>query len=80
MRQHMCKKINQKVNRPPKVRPKNLTIWGSVFLWQNIVYEFKLEVVHEYLNGEGSYDYLAKKHNMPALLSNNKSGLQYLEN
>ena len=28
--------------------------------------EFKLEVVHEYLNGEGSYDYVAKKHNMPA--------------
>ena len=28
--------------------------------------EFKLEVVHEYLNGEGSYDYIAKKHNMPA--------------
>ncbi len=22
--------------------------------------EFKLEVVHEYLNGEGSYDYIAK--------------------
>ena len=28
--------------------------------------EFKLEVVQEYLNGEGSYDYIAKKHNMPA--------------
>ena len=28
--------------------------------------EFKLEVVHEYLNGEGSYDYIAKKHNMTA--------------
>lgn len=28
--------------------------------------EFKLEVVHEYLNGEDSYDYIAKKHNMPA--------------
>ena len=28
--------------------------------------EFKLEVVHEYLNGEGSYYYIAKKHNMPA--------------
>ena len=28
--------------------------------------EFKREVVHEYLNGEGSYDYIAKKHNMPA--------------
>ena len=28
--------------------------------------EFKLEVVHVYLNGEGSYDYIAKKHNMPA--------------
>ena len=28
--------------------------------------EFKLEVEHEYLNGEGSYDYIAKKHNMPA--------------
>lgn len=28
--------------------------------------EFKLEAVHEYLNGEGSYDHIAKKHNMPA--------------
>ena len=28
--------------------------------------EFKLKVVHEYLNGEGSYDYIAKKHNMSA--------------
>ncbi len=29
-------------------------------------FEFKLEVVHEYLNGNGSYDYLAKKHNIPS--------------
>lgn len=24
-------------------------------------YEFKLKVVHEYINGEGGYKYLAKK-------------------
>ncbi|MBQ8525664.1 MAG: hypothetical protein IJ460_02940 [Clostridia bacterium] len=29
-------------------------------------YEFKLKVVHSYLNGEGSYAYLAKKYNIPA--------------
>ena len=29
-------------------------------------YEFKLKVVQEYLNGKGSYDYLSKKHNIPA--------------
>lgn len=28
--------------------------------------EFKLKVVQEYLNGKGSYDYLAKKHNIPS--------------
>ena len=27
-------------------------------------YEFKRKVVREYLNGDGSYDYLAKKYNM----------------
>ena len=26
---------NRSMNRPPKVRPKNLTIGRSVFLWQN---------------------------------------------
>ena len=29
-------------------------------------YEFKLKVVQAYLNGEGSYDYLAKKYNISA--------------
>ena len=29
-------------------------------------YEFKLKVVQEYLNGKGSYEYLSKKHNIPA--------------
>ena len=28
-------------------------------------YEFKLKVVQAYLNGEGSYDYLSKKNNIP---------------
>ena len=28
--------------------------------------EFKLKVVQEYLNGKGSYDYLAKKYNIPS--------------
>lgn len=30
-------------------------------------YEFKLKVVQAYLNGEGSYDYLSKKNNIPAI-------------
>lgn len=29
-------------------------------------YEYKLKVVQAYLNGEGSYDYLSKKNNIPA--------------
>ena len=29
-------------------------------------YEFKLKIVQEYLNGKGSYEYLSKKHNIPA--------------
>ena len=29
-------------------------------------YEFKLKVVQAYLNGEGSYAYLSKKHNIPS--------------
>ena len=29
-------------------------------------YEFKLNVVQEYLKGNGSYDYLSKKYNIPA--------------
>jgi len=29
-------------------------------------YEFKLKVVQEYQDGKGSYDYLSKKHNIPA--------------
>ena len=31
--------------------------------------EFKLKVVQEYLNGKGSYDYLAKKYNIPSCTS-----------
>ena len=27
-------------------------------------YETKLQAVHEYINGKGSYKYLAKKHNI----------------
>ena len=27
-------------------------------------YEFKLKVVHEYINGEGGYEHLAQKHNI----------------
>ena len=30
------------------------------------IYEFKLKAVQAYLNGEGSYDYLAKKYNISA--------------
>lgn len=29
-------------------------------------YEFKLKVVHEYINGEGGYKCLAKKHDIPS--------------
>ena len=31
-------------------------------------YEFKLKVVQEYLNGEGSCNYLCKKYNIPAMI------------
>ena len=36
------------------------------FFMAKYSYEFKLKVVHEYLSGKGSYDYLSKKHNIPA--------------
>ena len=39
--------------RPPKVRPKNLTIGRSVFFMAKYNFEFKKKVVLEYLDGKG---------------------------
>ncbi|HCJ96886.1 MAG TPA: hypothetical protein DHV76_07535 [Ruminococcaceae bacterium] len=36
------------------------------FFMAKYSYEFKLKVVHEYINGEGGYKCLAKKHNIPS--------------
>ena len=47
--------------RPPKVRPKNLTIGGRFFMAKYSC-EFKKEVVNAYLNGEGGHRYLAEKY------------------
>ena len=54
------------MNRPPKVRPKNLTIGRSVFFVAKYSYEFKMEIVQAYLKGEGGYGYLAKKYKLPS--------------
>lgn len=40
------------MNRPPKVRPKNLTFGGRYF-FAKYSFEFKLEIVQEYLDGKG---------------------------
>ena len=53
------------MNRPPKVRPKS-NDWEVGFFMAKYSCEFKLKVVQEYLNGKGSYDYLAKKYNIPS--------------
>ena len=49
------------MNRPPKVRPKNLTIRRSVFYMAKHSFEFKKMVVTQYLKGKGSTCELAKK-------------------
>lgn len=51
--------------RPPKVRPKNLTIGGRYFM-SKYSFEFKKKVVMAYLNGEGGYGYLSKTYGVPA--------------
>ena len=48
------------MNRPPKVRPKNLTIGGRFFM-SKYSFEFKKMVVKEYLEGKGSTHELARK-------------------
>ena len=40
--------------------------WEVGFFMAKYSYEFKLNVVQEYLNGKGSYDYLSKKYGIPA--------------
>lgn len=47
--------------RPPKVRPKNLNFWRS-FCMTKYSLEFKMNIVQDYLNGEGVTPYLAKKY------------------
>lgn len=50
--------------RPPKVRPKS-NDWRSVFFMAKYSFEFKKQLVKEYLSGQGSFEYLAKLHGMP---------------
>ncbi len=54
-----------KMNRPPKVRPKNLTIGGRFFM-AKYSFEFKMKVVQEYLDGMGGSSFLPKKYNIPS--------------
>lgn len=54
----MCKKINQKVNRPPQKLDQKSNELEVGFFMAKYSYEFKLKVVKEYLNGEGGYNYL----------------------
>jgi len=49
------------MNRPPKVRPKNLTIGGRFFM-AKYDYEFKKKIVDAYMNGEGGKMFLANKY------------------
>ena len=48
------------MNRPPKVRPKNLVIGGRVFM-AKYNYEFKKKIVNVSMNGEGGKKFLANK-------------------
>ena len=51
------------MNRPPKVRPKS-NDWEVGFFVAKYSYEFKMKAIQSYLNGEGSYEYVAKKYNI----------------
>ncbi len=51
------------MNRPPKVRPTNLT-FGGVFM-AKYDEEFKLAIVKAYLIGEGGYRSLAREWGLP---------------
>jgi transposase len=50
------------VYRPPKVRPKKSNDWEVGIFMAKYSYELKKKIVNEYLNGEGSYEYLANKY------------------
>ena len=50
--------------RPPKVRPKYLTIGRSVFSWQNIHSNSRKKIVSEYLNSNQSSLVLAEKYSV----------------
>ena len=52
------------MNRPPKVRLKNLTIGRSVFM-SKYSYAFKKAVVLDYIAGKGGTVFLAKKYGIP---------------
>lgn len=49
------------MNRPPKVRPKNLAIGGRFFM-AKYDYEFKKRIVNAYMNGEGGRKFLSTKY------------------
>ena len=50
--------------RPPKVRPKNLTIGRSVFFMAKYNFELKKKIVLEYLDGKGGTPHLSKKYGL----------------
>lgn len=49
------------MSRLPKVRPKKSNVW-VFFYGARYSFEFKLNIVHNYLNGKGGYDSLSRKH------------------
>ena len=51
------------MSRPPKVRPKTNFRGVSISKYS---YEFKKQLVTEYINGEAGYDYLTKKYGLPS--------------
>ena len=52
------------MNRPPKVRPKNPTFGGRFFM-AKYTFEFKKQIVMDYIKGGGGTRFLAKKYGIP---------------
>jgi len=49
------------MNRPQRVRPKNLTLGGRFFMAKHD-YEFKKKIVNAHMNGKGGRKFLASKY------------------
>lgn len=53
------------MNRPQKVRPIKSNFWRSFFMGKSkYTYEFKRQVVNDYLNNEGGYRYITAKYSV----------------